>query len=138
MAMNSSGVSHIAVCVRDLDESLKFYRDILGMTVTVDRVQDTSTGGLPHVYAHNRNTRRQAVLSYGDAAVPTLVMTSHPGDDADGGPIKLDQVGISHISFTVPGRQGTGRRTDRGRRRVGGPHGRLHQRRRRGVQHLRL
>jgi catechol 2,3-dioxygenase-like lactoylglutathione lyase family enzyme len=28
-------------------------------------------------------------------------MTSHPGDDADGGPIKLDQVGISHISFSV-------------------------------------
>ncbi len=101
MAMHSTGVSHIAVCVRDLDESLKFYRDILGMTVTVDRVQDTSTGGLPHVYAHNRSTRRQAVLSYGDGAVPTLVMTSHPGGDADGGPIKLDQVGISHISFSV-------------------------------------
>ena len=46
MAMNSSGVSHIAVCVRDLDKALAFYRDILGMTVTVDRVQDTSTGGL--------------------------------------------------------------------------------------------
>ncbi len=29
-------------------------------------------------------------------------MTSHPGDDPDGAPIKLDQVGISHISFTVP------------------------------------
>ena len=102
MAMNSSGVSHIAVCVRDLDESLKFYRDILGMTVAVDRVQDTTTGGLPHVYAHNRATRRQAVLTYGEGAVPTLVMTSHPDGDADGAPIKLDQVGISHISFTVP------------------------------------
>ncbi len=102
MAMNSSGVSHIAVCVRDLDKALAFYRDILGMTVTVDRVQDTSTGGLPHVYSHNRSTRRQAVLSYGDGAVPTLVMTSHPGSDSDGAPIKLDQVGISHISFSVP------------------------------------
>ena len=101
MPMQSSGVSHIAVCVRDLDKSLEFYRDILGMTVTVDRMQDTSTGGLPHVYAHNRSTRRQAVLTYGDSAVPTLVMTSHPGDDSDGGPIKLDQVGISHISFSV-------------------------------------
>lgn len=102
MAMQASGVSHIAVCVRDLDESLKFYRDILGMTVTVDRVQDTATGGLPHVYAHDRATRRQAILSYGDGAIPTLVMTSHPGDNPDGAPIKLDQVGISHISFTVP------------------------------------
>ena len=102
MAMNATGVSHIAVCVRDLDESLKFYRDILGMTVVVDRVQDTATGGLPHVYAHHRATRRQAILSYGEGAIPTLVMTTHPGDNAAGAPIKLDQVGISHISFTVP------------------------------------
>ena len=29
-------------------------------------------------------------------------MTSHPGEDPDGTPIKLDQVGISHISFSVP------------------------------------
>tara|TARA_Y100001001_G_C7886457_1_gene266564 strand:- start:495 stop:737 length:243 start_codon:yes stop_codon:yes gene_type:complete len=28
-------------------------------------------------------------------------MTSHPGDNPDGKPIKLDQIGISHISFTV-------------------------------------
>ena len=29
-------------------------------------------------------------------------MTMHPGERADGQPIKLDQVGISHFSFTVP------------------------------------
>ena len=29
-------------------------------------------------------------------------MTMHPGDRADGQPIQLDQVGISHFSFTVP------------------------------------
>ena len=29
-------------------------------------------------------------------------MTSHPGDEADGDPIKLDQIGISHLSFSVP------------------------------------
>ena len=28
-------------------------------------------------------------------------MTCHPGDDPDGDPIKLDQVGISHLSFSV-------------------------------------
>jgi catechol 2,3-dioxygenase-like lactoylglutathione lyase family enzyme len=28
-------------------------------------------------------------------------MTSHPGDNPDGSPIKLDQIGISHLSFTV-------------------------------------
>ncbi|SVD47844.1 uncharacterized protein METZ01_LOCUS400698, partial [marine metagenome] len=27
--------------------------------------------------------------------------TSHPGENPDGAPIKLDQIGISHLSFTV-------------------------------------
>ena len=100
--MDATGVSHIAICVRDLDKSLAFYRDILGMRVTSDRIQDTTTGGLPHVYKHLRKTRRQVRLRYGEGeTTPSLTMTSHPGDEADGEPIKLDQIGISHLSFTV-------------------------------------
>jgi glyoxylase I family protein len=100
--MEASGVSHIAICVRDLDKSLEFYRDVLGMVVEMDRMQDTTTGGLPHVYKHPRKTRRQVRLAIAKGAKPTLTITSHPGEEADGAPIKLDQVGISHISFTVP------------------------------------
>jgi catechol 2,3-dioxygenase-like lactoylglutathione lyase family enzyme len=100
--MEATGVSHIAVCVRDMDKALAFYRDILGMRVLQDRMQDTTTGGLPHVYKRRRNNRRQVNLAYGEGGEkPTLTMTSHPGDRADGNPIKLDQVGISHLSFTV-------------------------------------
>ena len=102
MPMNSMGVSHIAICVSDLDVSLKFYCEALGMSVVSDVIQDTTTGGLPHVYAHSRNTRRQVRLAYADGAKPTLTMTCHPGESTDGTPIKLDQVGISHISFSVP------------------------------------
>ena len=100
--MDASAVSHVAICVRDLDESLKFYRDILGMQVQADGMQDTTTGGLPHVYKHSRQTRRQVRLAFGETAKPTLTMTSHPGEAPDGEAIKLDQIGISHISFTVP------------------------------------
>ena len=100
--MEASAVSHIAICVRDLDKSLAFYRDILGMRVDFDEVQDTTSGGLPSVYAHARKTRRTVHVRYGPGqTVPSLVLTSHPGEDPDGGPIKLDQVGISHLSFTV-------------------------------------
>ena len=42
--MKAKAIPHIAVCVRNLDRSLEFYRDILDMTVTMDAVQDTSTG----------------------------------------------------------------------------------------------
>ena len=40
-----SSVSHIAICVRDMERALGFYRDLLGCEVTKDDVQDTSTGG---------------------------------------------------------------------------------------------
>ena len=100
--MDATGVSHIAICVRDLDKSLAFYRDILGMRVTLDEVQDTTTGGLPYTYKHPRKTRRTVHVRYGEGnTIPSLVLTSHPGDTADGEPIKLDQVGISHLSFSV-------------------------------------
>jgi catechol 2,3-dioxygenase-like lactoylglutathione lyase family enzyme len=100
--MEATGVSHIAICVRDMDRALAFYRDILGMRVTLDQVQDTTQGGLPHVYNHRRKTRRTVHVRYGEGhTTPSLVLTSHPGDRADGSPIKLDQVGISHLSFTV-------------------------------------
>ena len=61
--MDASAISHIAICVQDLDKSLEFYRDILGMEVQADRMQDTTTGGLPHVYKHSRNNRRQVRLA---------------------------------------------------------------------------
>ena len=100
--MDATGVSHIAMCVQDVEKSLAFYRDILGLRVTLDQVQDTTAGGLPHVYHHARKTRRTVHLRYGEGnTIPFLVVTSHPNEDSDGHPIKLDQVGISHLSFTV-------------------------------------
>ena len=100
--MDATGVSHIAICVADIDWSLGFYRDILGMTVGYDRIQDTTTGGLPHVYKHSRQTRRQVRLVIGEGEnCPTITMTTHPGEDADGDPIKLDQIGLSHFSISV-------------------------------------
>ena len=100
-AMKATGVSHIGICVRDMDKSLAFYRDALGMEVLGDRATDPSEGGRPHNYKHRRETRRWVSLSYGEGASPTLTLTSHPGEAADGQPILLDQVGITHFSFAV-------------------------------------
>ena len=101
--MNATMMSHIAFCVKDIDQSLAFYRDILGMEVVFDQVQDTTGGTRPNVYQHSRQTRRTIHLTYGGGpSAPFLVMTTHPGETPDGAPIKLDQVGISHFSFTVP------------------------------------
>ena len=99
--MDATGVSHIAVCVQDVEKSLAFYRDILGLRVTLDQVQNTTAGGLPHVYHHARKTRRTVHLRYGEGnTIPFLVVTSHPNEDSDGHPIKdrkSTRLNSSHI-----------------------------------------
>jgi catechol 2,3-dioxygenase-like lactoylglutathione lyase family enzyme len=86
-----------------MEKSLAFYQEALGFRVLQDRRQDTTSGGLPHVYKHRCATRRQVTLVHGEGdARPQLVMTEHPGEPPDGEPIKLGQIGISHVSFTVP------------------------------------
>ena len=101
--MDATRISHIGLCVRDMDKSLEFYRDILGMKVTADGPTDPTEGGRAHNYAHRRTARRRVSLSYGEGRTkPSLTLTSHPGDEPDGQPIMLDQVGISHFSFSVP------------------------------------
>ena len=104
--MDAKGVSHIAICVKDMEKTLAFYRDILGMRVTHDQVQDTVQRfgeRQAHLYQQSRKSRRVVHLRYGDSGdtTPSLVMTTHPGDDVSGDPIKLDHVGISHLAFTV-------------------------------------
>ncbi len=99
--MEATGVTHIGICVRDMDKSLAFYRDILGMKVLGDRPTDPTEGGRLHNYKHRRSARRWVSLAYSVGGTPTLTLTSHPGDEPDGGPILLDQVGISHFSFAV-------------------------------------
>ena len=100
--MDAIGMSHIALCVRDMDESLAFYRDILGMKVTCDGPTDPTEGGRPHNYKHARQTRRRVSLSSGEGLpIPSLTLANHPGEEPDGSPILLDQVGMTHFSISV-------------------------------------
>ncbi len=42
--MEANCVTHIGICVRDMDQSLYFYRDILGMKVLGDRLTGPAEG----------------------------------------------------------------------------------------------
>ena len=104
--MKAKGVSHIAVCVADLEKSLEFYRDILGLTVKLHTTQEMARrlgAESAEMYERPRNARTVANIWFDepDSPQPFLVLTSHPGDQVGGEPIKLDQRGISHISFQV-------------------------------------
>ena len=104
--MRAKGVSHIAVCVADLERSLHFYRDLLGLTVRMHTTQDMARrpgAESAEMYQRPRQSRTVANVYFDDpdTTEPFLVLTSHPGDRVEGDPIKLDQIGISHISFGV-------------------------------------
>jgi catechol 2,3-dioxygenase-like lactoylglutathione lyase family enzyme len=100
--MEATAISHIAICTRDMEQSLAFYRDMLGMKVLFDGPTDPTEGGRLHNYQQARKSRRRVSLSFGAGKQPTLTLTSHAGEDLTGTPLKLDQVGITHFSFTVP------------------------------------
>lgn len=104
--MKAKGLAHIAMCVRDLEQSLTFYRDLLGMQVTLHATQEMAMrpgASSTAMYETPRASRTVAHVWFDHPAIsgPFLVLTSHPGDRVSGAPIKLDQIGISHLSFMV-------------------------------------
>jgi catechol 2,3-dioxygenase-like lactoylglutathione lyase family enzyme len=97
-----NGVSHIAIGVRDMERSLRFYRDLLGLEVRYDQMQPIGGGGTASLYANPEKGKRRAVhLHYGKGeGAGFIVLTEMPGGTS-GEAIKLDQVGISHFSWSV-------------------------------------
>ena len=98
--MQTTGVSHIALGVRDMDRSLAFYRDLLGFEVVRDEVQATSGTVLPALYKEPHDHRRVATLYWEKArGAAFLVLSEH--SNTSGEAIKLDQIGIHHVGFWV-------------------------------------
>lgn len=95
-----NGVSHVAIGVRDMERSLRFYRDLLGLEVRYDNTQ--SIGGMPSLYAKpEKGKRRAAHLHYGSGESRGFLVLSEMPGGTPGEAIKLDQVGISHFSWWV-------------------------------------
>lgn len=49
------GVSHVAIGVSNMDRSLPFYRDLLGLRVTLDT--EENVGGLPTLFRETASPR---------------------------------------------------------------------------------
>jgi catechol 2,3-dioxygenase-like lactoylglutathione lyase family enzyme len=93
-------VSHVAVGVRDMDRSLRFYRDLLGLRVCLDTMENV--GGMKSLFTSPQKGRRRAVyLRYEDGPHASFIVLSQNPVETPGEAIKLDQVGIHHFSFWV-------------------------------------
>src|SRR6202047_3535663 len=93
-------VSHIAIGVRDMDKSLHFYRDLLGLKVSLDTMENV--GGMKTLFTNPQKGKRRAVyMRFEDGPHASfLVLSQNPGE-TPGDAIKLDQVGVHHFAFWV-------------------------------------
>lgn len=95
--MGILAMSHVAIGVRDMDSSLEFYRDILGLRVTADRLEEFQQGD------GQAPARRRAVyLRWADGPQATyVVLDQHLTKETQGAPTPLFDAGLHHFAFWV-------------------------------------
>ncbi len=109
-------VHHSALCVRDVDESLRFYRDGLGLAVLMDHVFD---GDWPTLF--DAPSRRLRSVFLGDADAPhagIVELVAFDGGVGEAAPRVAPQQGFLLLSFFVDLEQVTRRLADLGYRDV--------------------
>ncbi len=84
--MNVMKVDHIGIAVKNLDETLKFYTDVLGLTLQGTEVVEAQKV-------------RVAFLPVGDTEIELLESTSEDGPIAKF--IEKNGEGVQHIAFKV-------------------------------------
>jgi catechol 2,3-dioxygenase-like lactoylglutathione lyase family enzyme len=94
--MTVRAVSHLAIGVRDMDASLRFYRDLLGLRVDADQPEDVARRSGPP------DQRRAVYLRWDDGPHASFVVLdqqlSRPHDNQ---PLRLFDVGVHHVAFWV-------------------------------------
>jgi catechol 2,3-dioxygenase-like lactoylglutathione lyase family enzyme len=95
-------ISHVGIGVRDMESSLRFYRDALGLAVIRDEIH--SPPNLPGAWADDAQRRRREVFLRwrGDADRGNAFLSLNQHEPPAGNPpLMLDQLGIHHFSFRV-------------------------------------
>ena len=95
--MSIQAVSHVAVGVRDMEAALGFYRDVLGLRVTADKIEEFSQGP-----GQAPAQRRAVYLRYQDGPHESfIVLDQQITNEIKGQPAELFQMGVHHFAFWV-------------------------------------
>ncbi|MEO6715875.1 MAG: VOC family protein [Novosphingobium sp.] len=95
--MNIIAISHIAIGVRDMDKCLEFYRDVLGLKVSADRLEEFPQGpGEPPA------RRRGVFLRWNDDPLSTYILLDQQlTKETEGSAHELYTAGFHHFGFWV-------------------------------------
>lgn len=112
--MAATGLSHVELTVRDLDRSLSFYRDLLGLRVIQEGTEQDLPANQDYAGIFERPHRKFRFVVLHQSAepagpygmgpgAPIIVLLAPQDAPPTGTSIKADQVGITHIGLWVNG-----------------------------------
>jgi catechol 2,3-dioxygenase-like lactoylglutathione lyase family enzyme len=91
-------MTHVGICVSDLDRSLRFYRDLLGFRY---RSELTVQGEPSDTLLRLRGVDLRAVYLERDGTRIELLSYASPGTVGDGAPRPMNGRGLTHLSLRV-------------------------------------
>ena len=91
-------VSHLGICVSDLERSLAFYRDALGFEMESELAVD---GEPSETLLRLSPVKLRAVYLVRDGVRIELLHYASPGHAGNGSPRAMNQLGLTHLSFRV-------------------------------------
>ena len=96
--MSIRRLTHLGICVSDLERFLRFYRDVLGCQ-EVGRLE--MAGGAADIINSMQGVKLRAVYLERDGWRLELIAFDEPGCLGPRAPRPMNQVGLTHLSFRV-------------------------------------
>lgn len=93
------GLHHVGITVRDLDASIRFYHDVLGLGFSNEPSPWFDSEGLGKAVGVPGAALRQVSLKLGDTTLELLEYKSPPSETTK--PLLSNNLGASHIAFLV-------------------------------------
>jgi catechol 2,3-dioxygenase-like lactoylglutathione lyase family enzyme len=90
---------HVGITVRDLDASIRFYHDVLGLEIVTEPSPWFDHPGLGPAVGVPGAALRQVCLGLGNTILELLEYRSPPSETD--GPLPSNNLGASHVAFLV-------------------------------------
>jgi len=96
--MDVQRLTHLGICVSDLEQSLRFYRDVLGCKEVGRLAMD---GGAADTINGMKDVKVRAIYLERDGWRLELIAFPEPGVIGPKTPRPMNQLGLTHLSFRV-------------------------------------